>query len=39
MRSTSKPLYGVQFHPEVEHTEYGREIFRNFLGVCKEWRR
>lgn len=28
-------LYGVQFHPEVNHTEYGTEIFRNFLfKVC-----
>jgi GMP synthase (glutamine-hydrolysing) len=24
-------LYGIQFHPEVTHTEAGREIVRNFL--------
>ena len=24
-------LYGVQFHPEVMHTEYGTQIFRRFL--------
>ena len=35
MKSSSKPLYGVQFHPEVEHTEHGYEIFKNFLSVCK----
>ena len=29
-------FYGVQFHPEVNHTEFGREILRNFLfAVCK----
>lgn len=33
----SKPLFGVQFHPEVEHTEFGNEIFINFLKVCKKF--
>ena len=32
-----KPFYGVQFHPEVEHTEYGYDIFKNFLRVCEEY--
>jgi len=31
-----KPFYGVQFHPEVEHTEHGYDIFKNFLELCKK---
>ena len=31
-----KKIYGVQFHPEVTHTESGREIFKNFIfSICK----
>ncbi|MDQ3658759.1 MAG: glutamine-hydrolyzing GMP synthase, partial [Actinomycetota bacterium] len=36
-----KGRYGVQFHPEVRHTEYGMEILKNFLyeacGCKPEW--
>ncbi len=33
--SDATKLYGVQFHPEVTHTEYGTQILRNFLfSVC-----
>lgn len=38
MQADDRPLYGVQFHPEVEHTEYGYVIFKNFLRVCKDAR-
>ena len=33
--SEEKGIYGVQFHPEVNHTQFGQQILRNFLyGVC-----
>ncbi len=36
MENKDKLLYGVQFHPEVEHTERGKDILNNFLyHVCK----
>jgi len=38
MKSSERPLYGVQFHPEVEHTQHGSEIFKNFLRVCGDWK-
>ncbi len=36
MKNEEKKIYAVQFHPEVEHTEKGKEIIQNFLfNVCK----
>jgi len=33
--SDEKSIYGIQFHPEVVHTEQGTEILKNFvLKVC-----
>lgn len=29
----SLPIYGVQFHPEAILTEYGHDIFRNFIQI------
>jgi len=29
-----KKIYGVQFHPEVDHTEFGDEIIKNFINIC-----
>ncbi|HPC83084.1 MAG TPA: glutamine-hydrolyzing GMP synthase [Thermoanaerobaculaceae bacterium] len=33
-------LYGIQFHPEVRHTDHGRRILDNFLDICgarRDW--
>lgn len=36
MENIEKNLYGVQFHPEVEHTPFGNTMIKNFLfKVCK----
>ena len=36
MCDESRKLYAVQFHPEVTHTEYGKQILSNFLfKVCE----
>ena len=41
VRSESAPHYGVQFHPEVVHTEHGRQILSNFAhnvaGCSGDW--
>ena len=36
IENQKKKIYGVQFHPEVTHTENGNQIFKNFLFlICK----
>jgi GMP synthase (glutamine-hydrolysing) len=35
IESTERGIYGIQFHPEVVHTPYGRDILLRFLtDVC-----
>jgi len=29
-----RKIYGLQFHPEVQHTTYGMKILDNFLNIC-----
>lgn len=36
VQNEAKKLYGVQFHPEADHTEFGLEIIRNFATICQE---
>ena len=41
MANEEKKIYGVQFHPEVEHTPFGRKMLSNFLfkvcGLKGDW--
>jgi GMP synthase (glutamine-hydrolysing) len=42
VRHRNRPVFGLQFHPEVSHTPYGSRILRNFLyevcGCTGQWR-
>ncbi len=36
IENSKKKIYGVQFHPEVTHTDNGKQIFKNFIfSICK----
>ncbi len=35
-----KKLFGIQFHPEVTHSEHGNQLLKNFLDICvvsRDW--
>ncbi len=42
VRHLDRPVYGLQFHPEVTHTDHGSRVLKNFLTTicgCQEtWR-
>ena len=43
VENAEKKLYGVEFHPEVNHTDRGTEVLRNFIfnicGAKENWNR
>lgn len=38
LRHVSRPIWGVQFHPESVSTEFGIQLLRNFLASRARWR-
>ncbi|MEQ8664428.1 MAG: aminodeoxychorismate/anthranilate synthase component II [Rhodospirillales bacterium] len=35
IRHKELPIHGVQFHPESIESEYGHDILRNFIDICR----
>lgn len=35
MADEKRKFYGIQFHPELVHTQFGETILSNFLKICK----
>jgi GMP synthase (glutamine-hydrolysing) len=36
MRHVKLPIFGLQFHPEVDDTKNGRMVFKNFIEICRD---
>jgi len=34
VQNKHEKIFGLQFHPEVEHTEFGNKILKNFVEIC-----
>ncbi len=39
IRHKTKPLFGLQFHPETMQGEKDEQVFRNFVEICKKHRK
>lgn len=40
IENVDKKMFGFQFHPEVAHSEHGKEILEKFIDICefaKDW--
>ncbi len=40
LKHESLPIYNFQFHPEVTHSKYGKQMIENFVDICgakREW--
>ena len=40
MGDEGRKMYGLQFHPEVTHTEHGMQVLENFVELCgcaRDW--
>ncbi|MDP6900309.1 MAG: GMP synthase, partial [Candidatus Thalassarchaeaceae archaeon] len=38
MENESGDRFGLQFHPEVNDSEYGQNMFQNFIEICRKSR-
>ena len=38
MENESGNRFGLQFHPKVDHSEFGRKMFENFVKICESSR-
>ena len=36
MENENGDRFGLQFHPEVNDSEYGQNMFQNFIDICKQ---
>ena len=39
MENDDGTRFGLQFHPEVNDSEFGKEMFENFVNVCKNYKK